>query len=278
MPGSFLNTAGLAPTTISAAGVPLLTATWDSFPLNSTSTLTFQATINAAVIPGQVITNTASQTWTSLPGIVGPQSTYNTFSCERTGDTLGCGGTQNDYSSSDPATVTIFAPAPVKSIVQTSETHTASPGGVVRLAVGEIVRYRLAVLIPEASLNDLYLLDRLQNPAAGLRFLDDGTARAAFVCNSGANCITSSNPLMGGLPVLNGNSSNVTPTFTLPDDAVSAALASDTDTYVDGTDVFFKFSQVVNNDRDLDAEYLVVEFNAIVTNVSGNQIQYISFQ
>jgi uncharacterized repeat protein (TIGR01451 family)/fimbrial isopeptide formation D2 family protein len=81
--------AGLAPTTISDAAAPTLTATWTpltGFPLGSTSTLTFQATLDAGVSPGQVITNTGNAAWTSLPGdVTTPLSVYNGLSTERTG-------------------------------------------------------------------------------------------------------------------------------------------------------------------------------------------------
>ena len=130
VPGSFTNTAGLAPTTISDAGAPTLTATWDTFALTQTSTFTFQAIVDGTVVPGQTITNTATATWTSLPGGVGlPQSPYNPLSCERTGNPADCGGTENDYTTSDPADVLVYQPQPQKSIVQTSEGHTGSPGG-----------------------------------------------------------------------------------------------------------------------------------------------------
>ncbi|MBP7228207.1 MAG: isopeptide-forming domain-containing fimbrial protein, partial [Longilinea sp.] len=270
--GSLTHTAGLSPTTLSDGGAPTLTATWDTFALNQTSTLTFQATINGTVIPGQTITNTATVTWTSLPGGVGtPQSPYNDLSCERTGNPADCGGSENDYTTSDPADVVVYQPQPQKSIVQTSEGHTGSPGGVVRLAVGEVVRYRLVVRVAETTMTDLYLFDRLSN---GLQFLDDGTAMAAFVCSGGPGCITSSDPLIAGLPVIAGDETTlatITPTFALPDAAVSRLLASDDDAYTNGSDVYFKFLQVVNNDRDANQEFLVIEFNALVLNVIGNQ-------
>ena len=69
---------------------------------------------------------------------------------------------------------------PTKSIVTTSEAHTSEAGDGTNanprlLAIGEIVRYRLAVPLPEGSAPDFQLRDNLQN---GLTFLNDGTAQS----------------------------------------------------------------------------------------------------
>jgi hypothetical protein len=209
--------------------------------------------------------------WTSLPGNVSsPQTPNNSLSCERTGNTAGCGATNNDYTASDPATVTVTVSL-AKSIVATSEDSTGPQGGVQRLVIGEIVRYRLQVRWPEGTSINAMLRDNLPT---GLQFLNDGTARVAFVCNGGPACMASSNPLIGSSPVVSGNETTVasiTPSFVLPDDAVSASATTNNDTYVSGTDPYFKFSNLVNSDNDSDQEFIVVEFNALVLNINTNQ-------
>jgi hypothetical protein len=96
--GSLVRTAGLVPTTLSDAGAPNLTATWDSFPTGSSSTLRFTVRLKNNVYPGLVITNTGNAQWTSLPGsVLTPQSPYSGVSTERTGNTLDPGGADNDY-------------------------------------------------------------------------------------------------------------------------------------------------------------------------------------
>jgi fimbrial isopeptide formation D2 family protein/uncharacterized repeat protein (TIGR01451 family) len=108
---SLTTTAGLAPTALGAAGATL-SATWSGFPSGSTSTLTFQATLNGTTSPGQTVTNTATVTYTSLPGVVTtPQSTYHSASTERTGNPGDPGtpnGSVNDYSTSGSAAVTVY--------------------------------------------------------------------------------------------------------------------------------------------------------------------------
>jgi LPXTG-site transpeptidase (sortase) family protein len=275
-----LNIASITVTPGAGCGLPTVTnnstatvvdVTVTPFPLGCSVNVTYEVTLNNTVFPGQVITNTAQLDWTSLPGNVSsPQTPNNSLSCERTGNTAGCGATNNDYTASDPATVTVTVSL-AKSIVATSEDSTGPQGGVQRLVIGEIVRYRLQVRWPEGTSINAMLRDNLPT---GLQFLNDGTARVAFVCNSGPACMSSSNPLIGSSPVVSGNETTVasiTPSFVLPDDAVSASATTNNDTYSSGTDPFFKFSNLVNSDNDADQEFVVVEFNALVLNIGGNQ-------
>ena len=105
--GSLQNTAGTAPASLSESGA-VINATWTTFPLGSTSTITFSATVATTATPGQVVTNTASTTHSSLPGSPGQVSPLNTFAYERTGNPADPGGAANTYAASDPATVTLF--------------------------------------------------------------------------------------------------------------------------------------------------------------------------
>ena len=104
--GNLQHTAGLAPTSLVEAG-GTIDAAWTAFPFGTTSTIRFDATVATSVTPGQVVTNTASTTHTSLPGSPGQLSTLNTFAYERTGNPSDPGGA-NTYAASDPATVTLF--------------------------------------------------------------------------------------------------------------------------------------------------------------------------
>ena len=75
--------------------------------------------------------------------------------------------------------MTVANNAAAESIAATSEGSTGSVGGTERVAIGEIVRYHLAVQVPEGTCTE--------RPAcwiglpAGLRFINDGTAKVAFV-------------------------------------------------------------------------------------------------
>ena len=151
---------------------------------------------------------------------------------------------------------------PSKTITQTSEAHTSIVAGTERVAIGEIVRYRLKTRLPEGSLPNLQLVDALP---AGLLFLNDGTAKVALICNGA--CITSS-LLSGTGLVISGNETTVDtllPTFVLTSTHISGAP------FNDGTDPTFNLGDLTNNDNDADQEFVVVEFNALVDNIVGNQ-------
>ncbi len=265
------------PLTLSDASAPTLTGSGGLFQPGQSCAVTFQATVNYSAAPGQIITNTAISQWTSLSGVVNDRSTFNTDSDERTGAD-GIGGALNDYASQGAANLTVNSVQPQKSLVATSEAYTGIPSGttIPRVAVGEIVRYRLVVQLPEGTSANFQIQDLLPG---GLNYLDDGTARLALLSNG--TPIVSSEPTgstlglaLGGGPFgtgpwANGNDPTlVTPTYALPDPNVgsSNSLTADPDTYGNGTDPFFKLGTLTNNDSDADAEYVIVEFNALVNN------------
>ena len=103
----------------------------------------------------------------------------------------------------DDATIEVANVIPTKSLISTSETHTAGTNA----SIGEMVRYRLSVEVPEGTMNDFQLHDQLPN---GLTFLDDGTAMVAFVSNGGGITSTdiagSLNVGLGTTPAVSGAS------------------------------------------------------------------------
>jgi fimbrial isopeptide formation D2 family protein/uncharacterized repeat protein (TIGR01451 family) len=255
--GSLQHTAGTAPATLGESS-GTITATWSSLSPGSSgsSTIVFKATLAATVAPNQSIVNTGSLTWSSLPGTVTTaQSPYEPASTERTGVTTDPGGTQNDHRTSAQATVSVPVATPVKTIVDTSESTTTTP----RVAVGEIVRYRIAWVIPEGTSTDLRFVDTLPN---GLRYLPGTTTKVALI-SDGAD-MTSSTLTGTGLAV--DGSTITAPTFSLPTTSVTPS------TFNEGTDPAFLLGNVTNPDSDANAEYVVIEFNALVLNVQGNQI------
>lgn len=254
----------LDPTTCAFTG-NTLNATWDSFPVGAgnVSIIKFTATLDPGVQPGEVITNIGKIQWTSLPGDVGTaQSIYNALSVERTGDTTDVGGAVNDYRAEDPAQVTIGG-EPSKAVATTSEALTLSSN----LSIGEIVRYRLVYKLPEGTATNFIMGDNLPD---GLQFLNDNTARVAFVANGAG---ISSSALSGAGLNVTGNevtAPGVTPAFVLPDAAVSASLTADDNTFGSGTDVYFKLGNLSNADSDADDELIILEFNALVLSIPAN--------
>jgi len=252
--GSLTHTAGAAPTTGPTESGGTITASWATFPLGTTSTLTLQATLTGSVIPGTTITNTATSNWTGLPtDVTATQSTLNTLAVERTGNSAGPGGAANNYVDSGAANVNVTTPAPVKSIVSTSEAHTANGSSTVidptRVAVGEIIRYRLQTTLPEGTSPNERLIDILPN---GLSLLDLSQVMVSFSADSD---ITEAVDLAGA------DNDAVVPTFVLPAGRISQL----------GQTITFDLGTLVNNDRDPGTELITLEFNVLVTNALVNQ-------
>ena len=227
-----------------------LTAKWAAFARGTDSVLQYQATLDANVPSGNVYTNTANLTWTGLPGdLSSDQSIFGSPSTERTGSGVGA----NSYHTSATATVTVTQPAPVKTLVTTSEPGTSGSG----VAIGEIARFRVAVTIPEGVTPNVTLVDAIP---PGLTFLNDGTAKVAFVANGGG--LTSDS--IGGAGVVGDGTWGGAPTALIPPANITGGP------FVDGADPTFNLGTLTNADNDAGAEEAVIEFNAVVSNVAGN--------
>jgi|GEM_PF-850846 len=148
---------------------------------------------------------------------------------------------------------------PSKSLISTDNPGTTGAN----VTIGETVRYRLVLDIPQTTMQDLVLKDLIP---AGLQFVDDGTAAVAFVSNG--NVIASSTLSGSGLAVTD---INATPTFVLPSSAVSSAPFGLAKGFGNGTDVYFRLGDVTNADTTGATESIIIEFNARVTNTPGNQ-------
>ncbi|MEQ8662671.1 MAG: isopeptide-forming domain-containing fimbrial protein, partial [Gammaproteobacteria bacterium] len=255
-PAKFANvTAGAAPAGFvdASAGNVVRYNALPGFALaeGAVAVFTFTAEITDAIVPGEIITNTAT--------VVG-------------GNTLpGGGGASRDVSGDTGIDTTEVTLGLGKSIVATSEAHTT---GIERVAVGEIVRFRLVIELPEAAATDLTLQDLLP---VGLQFIDphaalDDSARIAFVSNGGLSSAGAVGIVAPGAFVTGDETTvaTITPTFALADLNISSVVDADVDTYVSGSDVFFRLGDVVNADSDANAEFIVIEYNALVINEAGN--------
>ena len=209
-----------------------------------TITFTITGTLAVYVEPG-TFNNTAMGTWSSLDGAPGVRSTYNGNSTERTGTYPVV--QPNDYTDTGVAAVNINT-SPSKLTISTSESHTGLVGGRERLAIGEIVRYRLQAVLPEGTSTNLQLIDLLPQ---GLVLLDTGQVRLSFTAD---NDITEPGDLAGA------DNAAVPPTFVLPAGRIATAAVGARQ------QLTFSLGTLVNNDNDLDAELVTLEFNALVDN------------
>jgi uncharacterized repeat protein (TIGR01451 family) len=165
-------------------------------------------------------------------------------------------------------------PTLTKSVVATSEVHTApqvsivpqTPGNTPRLTIGEIARYRLVVQLPETgTLANVKITDALPG---GMKFLRDNTARMAFVAN-GFGITHPSFGLPLGPPYNVVGNETTLPTLTLnaaqtiPNPFITVGTSC-------GDDPTFDLGNIKNNNLDTDLEFIVIEFNAQVCNSAGN--------
>jgi LPXTG-site transpeptidase (sortase) family protein len=211
-----------------------------------------QGIVSYSVTPGQSIPNTGTVLWTSLNGNMTDRSTYNTDSDERTGAD-GVGGALNDYAARSTATVTVFTITPVKSIVSTSESHTSEsgtggPGSPRDLAIGEVIRYRLSVELPEGTSSAFTLTDTLP---AGFTYLAN-SADVIF--------LTTDHNTTESIDLAGADAGSLPPTFPVPSGRVSVV----------GQNVAFFLGDLVNNDDDADAEYIVIDLDVLVNNDANN--------
>ena len=250
------------------SGWTLNTGTTFDMPYSATRTITVNltGTLCYSVYPMENLTNTGAVTWTSLPGNIStPISTYNTTSVERTG-VSGVGSGLNNYAANGSIPFTATNVTPAKIIQATSDLDTSAAN----VAIGEIVRYRIVISVPQGESPDFQVHDVLP---AGLQYLNDSTSKLAFlssglggVCAGGASMTSST--LADTLPSTNlwmcGNETNLgttTPSFLIP----AAAIATS------GNEVDFNLGTLSNQDNDSDQEYVIIEFNTLVLNVTGNQ-------
>ncbi len=243
-PGSaWRQTAGTATATSVTAVGSTLSATWDSFPKNSSATFQFSATIDGTATPSEVFANTANATYTSLPGVVTTtQSAFSDVATERTGSTSDPGGNNNDYRASGSCNVTVTAGAMTKSIKTTNLADTTGSN----VAIGEIVTYELVITIPEGTMPAAKVTDTLP---AGLAFKQ---------CDS----------------IVNSNPGQVTTTLD-PDFSVAcnAGTSSPNDPIVanNGKLVTYDLGTITNANNDNGtAETIKIDYDAVVLNVVTN--------
>jgi len=226
----------------------------DTVPAGCDVTVTYSATLDTTVTAGQVLANTAALTYTGLPGTNGTTSNptgsstlsfgANGNSGDPQGERNGSGSpTYNDYADSDPASVTVTAITPVKSIQGSTDSGTTGSN----LTIGEVVTYRLSTDIPEGTSLAFIVLDTLPGDLTYA-----GDPRLSFIADSS---MTVPADLAGA------NNGAVPPTFPIPGARVS----------VSGQDITISLGNLVNNDSDAGDETVMIEFDALVSNTANNQ-------
>ncbi|MDH4566989.1 DUF4347 domain-containing protein [Pseudomonas sp. BN414] len=226
--------------------------------------------------------NLANVRWTSLNGsnINGAADPAD----ERTGlDGLINTGVLNDYQRSNALIIPVAQAIRFSRVGGLSDTAAPNPTDalVENVSIGEIIRYRAAVLVPEGSNPNYQLIITLDD---GLTVDDISTMRIGFISDGGL--VTSLGDLIiGGTLQIIGNEDSPQAQLITPDLSGAAPTGVINPIYV-VLDIDANGRQVVtinlgnltngpfgtgNDGNDEDLEGVVFEFNARVDNSLGNQ-------
>ena len=230
--------------------------------LNSGQSFSFTYTgvVLTNIEPGTTLTNTANVTYTGLPGTGTPNgsggnstgSSTPGASGTATGERDGSGGSLNNYAKSANQSVVSQALGAIKSIRLTSEAHTSGND----VVIGEIVRYRLKTDLPQGTVGKATIRDVLPS---GLTFLADNTAKLAFVAANAADLSWNQGAIDPYYLPSIGNNNTVIPTASYAPTIAGQTLSWD-------------LGEIVNRNTDpTQIESVLIEFNALVANVAGNQ-------
>ena len=183
---------------------------------------------------------------------------------ERDGrDGEGAGSLLNNYVSHDRAQVNVngvYELSRVGGLADTAAPAVDTAVDAQDVAVGEIVRFRLVMRVPEGNIANLNITPNLP---AGYELLDTGATWALVGNDAGFNVNGS-----GASNVVNGNSAGYIENSLNSGNTPGAAGRPGTS--ISQTGGVFVLGNIENLDRDADGEYLILEFNAVVRNVAGN--------
>jgi uncharacterized repeat protein (TIGR01451 family) len=240
-----------------------------------TVVLTLQGTANATVGTTSSFSNTATAQWTSLNGAVGGSANP---AGERTGvDGSLNSGVLNDYRSSSTLVIPTLRGLGISRVGGMVDTAPAAStnSGTERVAVGEIIRYRVVSALPEGTRPSYQIQVTLD---AGLDFIPtaQNLVLIGLISNNGE--LTSSygaGLITSGTLAINGdqNVSQANPiSVDLSSPATGLLNGARISISADGRTITFDFGDMINtavNDGNL--EGLVLEFNVVVANVAAAQ-------
>ncbi|MGX5219730.1 VCBS domain-containing protein [Pseudomonas segetis] len=219
--------------------------------------------------------NQAQVQWTSIDG-------FN--SDERTGvDGLLNSGALNDYRLESTLVIPVAQGIRISRVGGLDDTTAPNPTNaeVENVAVGELVRYRAAALIPEGE-NPNYSISITLD--AGLALADLASMRVAFVSNGGL--VTDLSDLItGGVLAIDGDENSPEALFITPDLSGAGPTGVLNPKYISVTTdtngrqvITIEFGSITNgagaagdDSNDDNLEGIIVEFSARVNNQVSNQ-------
>jgi VCBS repeat-containing protein len=233
--------------------------------------LSLSGVVNATAASQSNFANLATVQWTSLDGTQGG---------ERTGvDGTLNGGALNDYRNSSTLVVPVAQAIQISRVGGLPDSPAPAPTTALQEAVtiGEVIRYRVVVLVPEGNNPNYQIQITLAN---GLQFISPdalvNALRIGFI--SGGGLTSDVNLIVGGTLDISGNENSpealpITPDLSgLAPNGVFDPSRLTIVTNPDGSQVItFNLGNVVNGGgSDADLEGVVLEFNVRVTNQASN--------
>ncbi|MDM0107949.1 VCBS domain-containing protein [Variovorax sp. J22R24] len=233
--------------------------------------------VNASAASEPLFTNTAQVQWTSLNG-----NTAGTAdpAGERTGvDGLLNTGVLNDYRRDSALTFNVAQGIRISRVGGLPDTPAVSPTSapLEQVTIGEVIRYRVLVLVPEGNNPDYHVQVTLPS---GLGFITpdalQNVVRVALISEN--ELTTDANLAISGTLLINGNENSpeaqdITPTLTgaAPTGVFNPALIHVVVNPDGSQTITFDFGNMVNGDpNDPDLEGISLEFNARVLNQASN--------
>lgn len=235
-------------------------------PKGGSITLTVTGIANSTVANVFSFTNTPEARWTSLDG-----TTSTAQANERTGaDGLLNSGSLNDYRQIAPLAIEVVSGSSISHVGGLPDTPAPSPTTEAdqTVAVGEIIRYRVAFVLAEGTTNGATIKIALPD---GLSFINDPTTTTiGLVAN---NAITNATDLTTGAdPDVTGTSiTNRTQALLAADlsNTMTAVVSSSRINTTNPREIVINLGDLTNNDGDPDREAIYLDFNVRVDNTTA---------
>lgn len=236
--------------------------------------LTVRGTVNASANDAASFTNTATAQWTSLDGSVGGTTDP---AGERTGvDGTLNSGSLNDYRGSANLVFPASTGFRISRVGGLDDTPAVNPTNGIHehVTIGEIVRYRVVVNVPEGGRTGYQIQITLDD---GLEFITTNlnNVLVGLISNTGLTSSLGSGLVSSGNPTITGDqnapqASLIDPNLVNP---LTAVLnSSQISVSADGRTVTFSFGDLTTTDsNDGNLEGLALEFNVRVSNQASNQ-------
>ena len=235
-----------------------------------TLTLTVSGTVNGSAAAITSFDSNSVVRWSSIDSADNLPASQDAN--ERTGAD-GVGSGLNNYAAQDGEPVSVQSAPSLSHVGGLPDTTAPSPTtNPETVAIGEIVRYRAVVRIPEGSINNFNIQANLPG---GLSYINDGSTKVGFIYDSASGSVSSS--LGGGL--ITSGTLEITGNDSAPEAGnIPADLSNGPDAVLAGGQIntsnaqapVFSLGDLTNNENDTGGEFVVIEFNARVDNTVAN--------